>query len=294
LQRLSVRFSAAKVDAHEPKGHLIMSSTIAVIGSTGKTGRRIADLLDERGLTVRRLARGTSPAFDWEHPEGWPQALQGVERLYAAFVPDLAVPESDVAITRLIEVARNAGVRRIVLLSGRGEAGARRCEDILLASGIPATVVRASWFTQNFTEGMLRDAASSGVLALPAGDVREPFIDVDDIAAVAVEALTGEGHEGRLYEVTGPQSLTFAEVATMLSEINGREVVYLPVTFDEFHAAVAAEEGPDVATMLTELCREVLDGRNEATTTGVSDVLGRPARDARAVLAEAAALGAWA
>jgi uncharacterized protein YbjT (DUF2867 family) len=269
-----------------------MTSTIAVIGSTGKTGRRIADLLDERGHTVRRLARGTSPAFDWEHPAGWTQALQDVDRLYAAFVPDIAVPGADVAITRLIDVARDAGVRRIVLLSGRGEAGARRCEDILLASGIPATVVRASWFTQNFTEGMLRDAASRGVLALPAGDVREPFIDVDDIAAVAVEALTGEGHEGRLYEVTGPQSLSFAEVASMLSEINGREVVYLPVTFDEFHAAVAAEEGPEVATMLTELCRVVLDGRNEATTRGVSEVLGRPARDVRTVLTEAAAVGA--
>ncbi|RZS68309.1 uncharacterized protein YbjT (DUF2867 family) [Agromyces ramosus] len=269
-----------------------MSSTIAVIGSTGKTGRRVADLLDERGHAVRRLARGTSPAFDWQHPEGWPQALQGVERLYAAFVPDLAVAGSDVAIARLIEVARDAGVRRIVLLSGRREAGALRCEDLLLASGIPATVVRSSWFTQNFTEGMLRDAASSGVLALPAGEVREPFIDVDDLAAVAVEALTGEGHEGRVFEVTGPQSLSFAEIASLLSEINGREVVYLPVTFDEFHAAVAAEEGPEVATMLTELCREVLDGRNEPTTTGVYEVLGRPARDVRTVLTEAAAVGA--
>jgi len=275
-----------------------MTSTIAVIGSTGKTGRRVADLLDQRAHadtrahTVRRLARGTSPAFDWEHPAGWPQALEGVERLYAAFVPDLAVPEADAAITRLVDVARRAGVRRIVLLSGRGEAGARRCEDLLLASGIPATVVRASWFAQNFTEGMLRDAASTGVLALPAGDVREPFIDVDDLAAVAVEALTGDGHEGRILEVTGPQSLSFADVASLLSEIHGREVVYLPVTFDEFHAAVAAEEGPEVATMLTELCREVLDGRNEATTTGVRDVLGRPARDVRTVLTEAARVGA--
>lgn len=263
-----------------------MGSTIAVIGSTGKTGRRIAELLDERSRTVRRLARGTSPAFDWERPEGWPDALQGVDRLYAAFVPDLAVPGSDVAITRLIEVARNAGVRRIVLLSGRGEAGARRCENLVLACGIPATVVRASWFTQNFTEGMLSRAASSGVLALPAGEVREPFIDVDDLADVAVEALTGDGHEGHVYEVTGPESLSFADVAGLLSEVTGREVVYLPVTFDEFHAAVAAEEGAEVATMLTELCREVLDGRNEATTTGVSDVLGRPARDVRTVLAQ--------
>lgn len=270
-----------------------MTSTIAVIGSTGKTGRRVADLLDEGGHDVRRLARGTGPAFDWEQPEGWAHALEGVERLYAAYVPDLAVPGADVAISRLIEVARTAGVRRIVLLSGRGEAGARTCEDLVLhASDIAGTVVSASWFTQNFTEGMLQGAASTGVLALPAGDVREPFIDVDDIAAVAVEALTGEGYEGRVLEVTGPESLTFAEVASLLSEITGQEIVYLPVTFDEFYAAVAEEDGPEVATMLTELCREVLDGRNEATTTGVSDVLGRPARDVRTVLSEATFVGA--
>ena len=141
---------------------------------------------------------------------------------------------------------------------------------------------------------MLRDAVLTGVLALPAGDVREPFIDVDDIAAVAVEALTGSGHEGRLYEVTGPQSLSFAEMASLLSEVHGREVEYIPVGFDEFHAAVAAEAGPDVATMLTELCREVFDGRNESVASGVLEALGRPPRDARTVLTEAALVGAWA
>ncbi|WP_448808839.1 NmrA family NAD(P)-binding protein [Agromyces bauzanensis] len=270
-----------------------MISTTAVIGATGKTGRRVADLLEERGHSVRRLARATTPAFDWERPEGWRQALDGVDRLYAAYVPDLAAPGSEAAITRFAEVAGDAGVRHIVLLSGRGEDGARRCEDILFASGVPATVVRASWFIQNFTEGMLRDAVLTGVLALPAGDVREPFIDVDDIAAVAVEALTGTGHEGRVYEVTGPQALTFAEVATLLSEINGREVQYVPVGFEEFHTAVAAEAGPDVATMLTELCGEVFDGRNESVTSGVLEALGRPPRDARTVLTEAARVGAW-
>ena len=270
------------------------TSTTAVIGATGKTGRRVADLLERRGVDVRRLARGTTPAFDWEQPGGWREALDGVDRLYAAYVPDLAVPGAEADIARFAEVARDTGVRRIVLLSGRGEDGARRCEELLFASGIPATVVRASWFTQNFTEGMLQDAVSTGVLALPAGGVREPFIDVDDLAEVAVEALTGSGHEGRVHEVTGPESLTFAEMAALLSEIHDREVRYLPVGFDEFHAAVAAEQGPAVATMLTELCREVFDGRNESVTSGVRDVLGRPARDARTVRAVAAGRGAGA
>ena len=140
-----------------------MTSTTAVISASGKTGRRVAGLLEERGHVVRRLGRATTPRFDWEQPEGWPQALAGVDRLYAAYVPDIAAPGSEAAITRFTEVARDAGVRHIVLLSGRGEAAARRSEDILFASGVPATVVRASWFIQNFTEGMLRDAVLTGV-----------------------------------------------------------------------------------------------------------------------------------
>jgi uncharacterized protein YbjT (DUF2867 family) len=267
---------------------------IAVIGATGKTGRRVADRLDARGIAVRRLSRGSAPAFDWERPDGWPAALAGVDRLYAAYVPDLAAPGADAAITRLARVAREAGVRRVVLLSGRGESGARQCEDILFASGVPAAVVSAAWFSQNFTEGMLRSAVADGVLALPASDVREPFVDLDDLADVIVEVLLGDGHEGRRYEVTGPESLTFADAAARLAEASGRDVAYVPVGFDEFHAALAAAEGEDLATLLTELCREVFDGRNEATTTTVAELLGRPARDLRSTLSVAAADGAWA
>jgi uncharacterized protein YbjT (DUF2867 family) len=269
--------------------HPTQQPTFAVIGATGKTGRRVAALLESRGHTVRRLARGTTQRFDWEQPDGWAEALDGVDRLYVTYVPDLAAPGADVAITRLTDVAREAGVQRIVLLSGRGELGARRCEDIVLGSGIPATVVSAGWFTQNFTEGMLAGALETGVLALAAGDVREPFISVDDVAAVVTEALTGDGHAGRRYEVTGPESLTLAEVAALLTELSGRDVQYLPMTFDEFHAAVAAEAGAETATLLTELCREVFDGRNESPADGVRQALGRAPRDMRAVLTEALA-----
>ncbi|MDR7384428.1 NmrA family NAD(P)-binding protein [Promicromonospora iranensis] len=267
--------------------HPTHQPTFAVIGATGKTGRRVADLLETRGHTVRRLARGTSPRFDWEQPDGWAPALHGVDRLYVTYVPDLAAPGADVAITRLVDVAREAGVQRIALLSGRGEEGAQRCEQIVLDSGIPATIVSAGWFTQNFTEGALSDALETGVLALAAGDVREPFIDVDDIAAVVAEVLTTDGHAGRRYQVTGPESLTLAEVAGILTEITGRDVQYVPMGFDDFHAAVAAEAGVETATLLTELCREVFDGRNESTTDGVRQVLGREPRDVRTVLTEA-------
>lgn len=266
------------------------TTTTAVIGATGKTGRRVADLLDERGHGVRRLARGTTPAFDWERPEEWRRALDGVDRLYATYVPDLAVPEAAAAITRFIEVARDAGVGRIVLLSGRGEDGARRCEDLLLGSGIPATIVRSSWFIQNFTEGMLADSVAAGFVAIPAGERVEPFVDVDDIAEVAVEALTGAGHPGRIFEVTGPELVSFTDAATLLTEATGHPVAYLPVSLDEFHAAISVELGPETAELLTELCREVFDGRNESLGSGVQDALGREPRSLRSVLAATSAV----
>ncbi|RPF20426.1 NmrA family NAD(P)-binding protein [Myceligenerans xiligouense] len=265
--------------------------TFAVVGATGKTGRRVADLLETGGHAVRRLARGTSPRFDWEQPDGWPQALHGVDRLYVTYVPDLAAPGADVAITRLTKVAREAGVRRLVLLSGRGEQGARRCEEIVLGSGVPATVVSAGWFTQNFTEGPLSSALETGVLAIAAGDTREPFVDVDDIAAVVTTVLTEDGHEGRRYELTGPEALTFGEVASLLTELTGRDVQYVPMGFEEFHAAVTEEAGAETATLLTELCREVFDGRNETPADGVRHILGREPRSVRAVLTEALMAG---
>lgn len=265
-----------------------MSLLTAVIGSTGKTGRRIIPRLQRAGIDVRPLGRNTEPAFDWQRPDGWAAALAGVGRLYVAFVPDLAGPGSEQSIARLLEVARDAGIERIVLLSGRGEAGAERCEQLVLNSGIPAAVVRASWFAQNFTEGMLQPI--DGVIALPAGVAREPFIDVDDIADVAVAALTGDGHEGRVYEVTGPELLTFADAAALLGATGGEPVEYVPLTFDEFHAIIAAEIDQASADLLTDLCREVFDGRNESVTTGVRDALGRDPRSLREVFADAGAV----
>lgn len=259
-------------------------TTIGVIGATGKTGRRIADRLERDGRSVRRLARGTSPAFDWTRPGDWPDALHGVTRLYIAYVPDLAAAGSAEAITSVVAVARAAGVERLVLLSGRGEDGARAAEEIVRTSGIASTIVRASWFSQNFTEGMLADSVAAGYVAIPAGDRREPFVDVDDVADVAVAALTEDGHAGRVYEVTGPELLSFADAAELVNQSWGLPVTYLPVGLEEFHAAITAELGAEEAELLTELCREVFDGRNESLGDGVRQALGRSPRPLRSVL----------
>ena len=260
-------------------------TSYGVIGATGKVGSRVADRLEETGARVRRLSRGSTIAFDWEQPDSWKAALRGLDRVFVVFVPDLASPSSAAAVSLLTEVAIEVGVSRLVLLSGRGESGALVAEKIILESALESSIVRASWFIQNFTEGILAGSVSEGFVAVPAGDRVEPFIDVNDIADVAVAALTAVTHEDRVIEVTGPELLTFADAAALLSESTGHPVSYLPVSLDEFHAAISAEINTDTADLLTDMCREVFDGRNESLATGVVETLGREPRSMREVLA---------
>jgi uncharacterized protein YbjT (DUF2867 family) len=265
-----------------------------VIGSTGKTGRRIAHRLTALGHPVRGAARGATPPFDWERPETWPGVLRGAGSVYLTYYPDLAAPGAPAAIEAFTALAVDAGVQRLVLLSGRGEADAVRCEQIVRASGLRHTLIRASWFFQNFTEGLLLEPVLSGTLAMPAGEVGEPFIDADDIADVAVAVLTGEGHDGRLYELTGPRLLTFAEAAAEMAKATGRDIEYLAISLEQFRAALTAGVGPDQADLLTELCRQVFDGRNESLGHGVREVLGREPRDFADFCRAAAASDVWA
>ena len=193
------------------------TNTILVIGSTGKTGKRVATRLTDRGIDVRHGSRSSATPFDWEKPSTWAPALDGVTAVYVTYSPDLAVPGSVEAITELVALAVAAGVRRLVLLSGRGEEEAERAEDVVRASGAEWTIVRATWFAQNFSEGNFADDVAAGVVALPVGDVLEPFVDADDIADVAVAALTEDRHVGQTYELTGPRLLTFADAVSEIA-----------------------------------------------------------------------------
>jgi uncharacterized protein YbjT (DUF2867 family) len=269
------------------------TSPILVIGSTGKTGRRIARTLAERGYTVRHGSRQAQTPFDWDRPETWPPALAGVRAAYISFFPDLAIPGASDKIEALTSAAKQAGVERLVLISGRGEKNAQHCEDIVRSCGLDFTLVRTAWFAQNFSEGYLRDPALAGEIALPAGYVREPIVDADDIADVAVAALTEDHHSGQLYEVTGPRLLSFAEAAAELSTAIGHEVRYIPLTLDQFHAAMTEIGGPLIADVITEICRETLDGRNEWLGDGVQRALGREPRDFADFCRSTAAAGAW-
>lgn len=271
----------------------MQTAPILVIGSTGKTGSRIARSLSEKGFPVREGSRNSSIPFDWERQETWAPALSGVSAAYVSYFPDLAFPGAAEKIEALTEVARKAGVRKLVLLSGRGEAHARKCEQIIRKSGLDFTLVRASWFAQNFTEGYLLGPVLEGVVALPAGDIREPIADVDDIADVAVAALTEDRHNGELYEITGPRLLSFAEAAAEISSAAGIPVSYVPITLDQFHAGMLEIGGPLIADVFTEICRETLDGHNAYLTDGVQRALGREPRDFADFCRAAAASGVW-
>ncbi|MET0145017.1 MAG: NmrA family transcriptional regulator [Ilumatobacteraceae bacterium] len=178
------------------------------------------------------------------------------------------------------------GVEHVVLLSGRGEQGARAGEHAVQVSGARWTVPRASWFDQNFSEHFLTDATIRGELALPVGDVGEPFVDAADVADVAdvadgaVDAIVHGRHVDTVCELTGPRLLSFAGAVAEIAEACGRDIRFVTVDPDDFTAELLAAGLPDdEARGITELFATVLDGRNASTTDGVLDALGRPARD---------------
>ncbi|HYZ27522.1 MAG TPA: NmrA family NAD(P)-binding protein [Thermoleophilaceae bacterium] len=270
------------------------SRPVLVLGGTGKTGRRVVERLAGRGLPVRVGSRAGQPPFDWEDRSTWAPALDGAGSVYLTYYPDLALPGAVDAAGAFAELAVRMDVPRLVLLSGRGEPEAERAEEAVRDTGAELTVVRSTWFMQNFSEDYMVDHVLSGEIRLPAGDVPEPFVDAGDIADVAVAALTDDRHVGQLYELTGPRSLTFAEVAEEIGRAAGREIRYAPVSLEQ-HAAEAAAHGvPDeVIELLTYLFSEVVDGRNAATTDGVRRALGRDGRDFRDYARDAAATGVW-
>ncbi len=270
---------------------------ILVTGPNGKTGSRVAARLTALGHDVRPASRSATTPFDWDDQSTWRPALQGARAVYLTFQPDLGLPGATEAITAISALAAGAGVERAVLVSGRGVAEARACEAAFLSALPRGTVVRCAFFDQNFSEGVFADGVLSGVFALPASrEVTEPFLHADDIADVAVAALTGPAadHEGRVHEITGPRSLRLDEVAEVLSAASGRAVEFAPVSRAEFTAgAVQAGVDEHEAAGLAELLAEFLDGRNAATTSGVQDVLGRPARSFEEFARGAAATGVW-
>jgi uncharacterized protein YbjT (DUF2867 family) len=267
---------------------------IAVLGGTGKVGRRVVEGLRARHFEVRVGARSAVPRFDWNEATTWSPYLDGARAVFIAYAPDIAVPGAADTVEAVTRQAAAHGVEHIVLLSGRGEDEAMIAEQRVQAIGVPCTVLRASWFAQNFSEHFFLEPVLAGHVALPADTVTEPFVDVDDIAEVACAVLTSDGHAGRTYELTGPHAITFREAVAEISRATGMPIEFTTIPLDAFSVGLA-EAGltPDEVGLVAYLFSTVLDGRNSLPADGVQQVLGRKPRDFTAYAAQTAATGAW-
>jgi uncharacterized protein YbjT (DUF2867 family) len=265
-----------------------------VLGGTGKTGRRVAERLRERGRPVRIGSRDGERRFDWNDDSTWAGVLEGASAAYISYYPDLAAPGAATAVGAFAVQAKASGVGRLVLLSGRGEAEAQAAERAVRSAAPDATIVRASWFAQNFSEDFLLEPILAGDVALPVDGIEEPFVDANDIADVATAALTADGHEGRVYEVTGPRLLSFPAAVGAIAAASGRSLRFTTVPIDVYAAALQQEGLPaDVVGLIRYLFTEVLDGRNAHLSDGVAQALGREPRDFRDYAQNAAATGVW-
>lgn len=270
------------------------TSHIAVFSGTGTTGRRIVERLEARGIRTRIGSRSGTPPFDWADERTWAPALDGITAAYLAYYPDMAAPGAAETVGALSVLAVEAGVERIVLLSGRGEEDGWPTEEAVRQSGAAWTILRSSWFSQNFSESFLLDPVLAGEVVLPTGSVTEPFVDADDLADVAVATLTERGHDGKTYELAGPRLLTFGDAVDEIAKASGRAVTFMPVSTEEFAAGLAAQSLPqDLVEFFTHLFTKVLDGRNSHLTGDIEDILGRPARDFCDYAKVAAATGVW-
>ena len=266
---------------------------ILVLGGTGKTGRRVVERLTARGIPTRVGARSGEPPFDWDDRDTWAPVLHGVGAVYVSHYLD-ALPGSAEIIGSFAELAVANGIPRLVHLSGRGEAEAELAEEAVRDTGAEVTTLRSTWFSQNFSESYFLDGLLAGELALPVVNTPEPFVDADDIADVAVAALTEDGHVGEVYELTGPRLLTFADAVGEIAQATGREIRYVPVSIEDFAAALDEQSVPDEwIKLLVYLFQEVLDGRNAHLADGVQRALGREPRDFADYARDAATTGVW-
>jgi len=264
-----------------------------IVGGAGKTGRRVAARLSALGRAFRGVSRSSAVSFDWEQEHTWAPALRGAGALYLTYHPDLAFPGASERVRKLSTLAVESGVERIVLLSGRGEHQVWPSERAVRESGASYTILRCAWFNQNFSEGHLLGPVMDGELALPASDVREPFIDADDIADVAVAALTDARHAGQIYDLTGPALLSFAEAVGEIARVTGRSLRYTPISNQAYGEALAPYLPAPQVSFLVELFGSLLDGHNALLSDGVERALGHKPREFSQYVRDAARGGAW-
>ncbi|GAA4210633.1 NAD(P)H-binding protein [Streptosporangium oxazolinicum] len=267
---------------------------ILILGATGKTGRRVVRRLRAEGERVRPASRSSEVRFDWSEPATWENALRGAKTVY------LVAPDDPTPIRDFVEAATD--VRRFVVLSGRGldlvgedfGQGMAVAERAVRDSGAEWTILRANNFNQNFDEDLWHAPLRAGRLALPVGDVPEPFVDVDDVAAVAVAALTRDGHAGLTYELSGPRGVTFGAAVEIIARAAGRSIEYVELTPEAYRAELFAEGYPQaVVDAMDALFALHRAGHTAEPVDGVQRALGRPPVTFESYATRIAATGAW-
>ncbi|MFF5008282.1 NAD(P)H-binding protein [Streptomyces phaeochromogenes] len=270
------------------------NETVLVTGASGKTGRQVAESAKAAGFDVRAASRSSEVRFDWYDSSTWAEALRGADAAYLAYTPDIGAPGAAENIAALARLAQELGVRRLVMLSARGERQAEPAERALRESGAEWTVVQADWFFQNFSEGLLLEGVQSGEFVFPAGEVKVPFIDTRDLADVVVKTLTDSSYAGRTLEITGARLLSFREAMAEITAAAGREIRYVPVPTKEYGAILAGFGlPPEEVAFMEEVFDGLLDGGNAQSTETVRQVLGRAPRDFTDFARELAATGVW-
>jgi uncharacterized protein YbjT (DUF2867 family) len=278
------------------------NDTILVTGATGKVGRRLVEILRAGGHDVRAVSRSTAIPLDWTDPSTWDAVLDGVDAVYI-IPPDHPFPADE-----FVAAAVGAGVRRLVTQSGRRvdalaeyagvgpEAiGMLAAQTAVQASGIEWTILQPNNFNENFSEGDYYPAVLAGELALPLKDTTEPLIAVADIAAVAAAALTEDGHQGKVYELSGPESLSMDDAMAAVSAASGRPVTFRAETPEEHDEALRAAGLPKDLVMFLNLMYEFMRAGNMTTVTNdVEQVLGRKPITFAAWATETAKTGVWA
>ncbi|WP_411028804.1 NmrA family NAD(P)-binding protein [Spongiimicrobium sp. 3-5] len=272
-----------------------MKHNILVIGGTGKTGRRVVNGLKNLGHNVRIGSRSNNPSFDWSDPSTFSGALKGMDRAYITYYPDLAVPGAKEAIDTLTQAALKEGLEKVVLLSGKGEQEAERCEEIVANSGLNYTLVRASWFNQNFSESFLLEPILAGYVALPMPEAKIPFVDADDIADVVTKVLVDDTYNSQTITVTGPRKMTFEDIVNEISLGCQRKITYEAITLEEYSEAMKTFGLPeDYIWLFTYLFREVLGNpENQEISNDFEKVLGRSATDFSEFVQKTVKSGIW-
>lgn len=221
------------------------TGSVLVIGGTGKSGRRVVERLKKTGRQVRIGSRRETPGFDWENAATWRPALDGMSAAFVTYQPDFAVPGGVETAARFFLEAVDSGVTKLVLVSGRGEPEAEAAEQALRASGADWTILRSSWFAQNFSESFFLESILAGEVVLPEGLAAEPFVDVEDIADIGAAALADPQHSNQYYELSGPRAFTFSDAIAQIAQATGREIAFVPIPVSDYRAEMVRQKVPD-------------------------------------------------